>query len=355
MTVVAASIHQLPADVIERFGLRVDSVLSDDDSFITVLCHDVAGARIVVKAVHTRSADAYRRLDNETALVKQLCARPPLRLLRYRAGGRGYLLTEFDDGRLLWPDRCDAVVVHAVAVALAQFQSLQVSPRSGIRDREHVATYYLKVLSKHLLHLWPDYVSATEAARCHAILASTLPAIVRRRVPCHGDFLPTNLLFHDEDGTVTFTDLEGFMTGNHPLFDVLAFCSISALPLGGWTWQQAFLSSYLRAVDGAAGVDPLGGDYRDAYRGILIFFLAYRLNEARIGLTGGAYFDGIGKKRFLARKAARLAGGAADDDARLRAALETRIDNLRRALTPRGFRDHFETLHDPAMSVPATA
>ena len=74
--------------------------------------------------------------------------------------------------------------------------------------------------------LAPVYLTASEAARCVAMVRAALPAIQRQRVICHGDLIPTNLLHH-ADESITFTDLEGFMSENHPLFDVLAFFTTS--------------------------------------------------------------------------------------------------------------------------------
>jgi hypothetical protein len=168
-------------------------------------------------------------------------------------------------------------------------------------------------------------------------------------VICHGDFLPTNLLYHADDESVTFTDLEGFMSGNHPLFDVMALLSISGLDLKDWAWQRAFLDRYLGADAAGPGLDPRSREYQDAYRGILVFFLVYRLNEQRNSLSGGTYFDGLGKRRFLARKAAQLATGRAEAwrDEAMEAALDVRQRNLRLALSTKLFREHLEAVHSP--------
>ena len=237
-----------------------------------------------------------------------------------------------------------------IADALTQFQTIKLDARElGIVDRELLATYYVKVLVKHLLHLWPAHLSAREAASCLAILTAALPAICGRRVVCHGDFLPTNLLYRADDASVTFTDLEGFMCGNHPLFDVLALFSISRLDLMDWAWQRSFLDRYLSAAAAPLGLDPQSREYRRAYRGILIFFLVYRLNEERIFLSGRSYFDGLSKWRFLAHKAARLATGRREAwrDEATAGALDIRKRNLRRALSSKLYREHLETMHSP--------
>ena len=210
----------------------------------------------------------------------------------------------------------------------------------------------MKVLVKNLLHLCPAHLSARDAAACVAILTAALPAIARQRVICHGDLLPTNLLYHHDDESVTFTDLEGFMGANHPLFDVLAFLSISGLDLMAWDWQRRFLVRYLSRA-GALGLDANSREYQDAYRGILVFFLVYRLNEQRINESGGAYFDNVGPRRFVTRKAARLAAGRRDawrDDS-MDEALNVRKRNLRRALSRRLYREHVDAMASAAAAI----
>src|SRR5262245_48403317 len=236
----ASDDDQIRTRLMKTLGLRSDTVLSDDgDSFVTIACRDEADRRVVLKYVRSGSADAYRRLTNETRLVKHLRTRPPLRLLPYRADGHGYLVTDLDPGVLLWPDRFDHAVAETVADALGQFQTIQPDVRPlGIVDRERLSTYYVKVLTKHLLHLWPAHISARDAAACFATVTAALPAIHRVRVICHGDLLPTNLLHHPNEGSITFTDLEGFISANHPLFDVLAFFTISGRDLTEWSWQH---------------------------------------------------------------------------------------------------------------------
>ena len=350
--VATAPRTDLRLDLMKELGLRPDTVISaDGDSFVTVLCRDEADRRVMLKYVHSGAADAYRRLKNETLLVKHLPVHTPLRLLQSRADGPGYLVTDHDSGVLLRPERFDAGDTRAVPViadALIQFQTIRTNVRRlGVVDRERLATYYVKVLLKNLLHLWPAHISGRDAARCLAIVTGALPAIHRQQVICHGDFLPTNLLHHADDESVTFTDLEGFMSGNHPLFDVLALFSISDLDLMDWAWQRSFLARYLSAGGACLGLDPGSEDYRTAYRGILTFFLVYRLNEERILLSGGSYFDGLGKRRFMARKVARLATGHRDtwqDDA-MKPGMAIRTRNLRRALSTASCHDHMEAMH----------
>jgi hypothetical protein len=236
--------------------------------------------------------------------------------------------------------------LEAIAGALVEFQTIRADFRAlGIVDRERVATYYLKVLLKHIVHLWPAHLSAADAARSVQAVTAALPAIRRSRVPCHGDFLPTNLLYHADEGRVTFTDLEGFMTANHPLFDVLALFTIQDGDLRCWSWQPRFLRFYLARASRSIDLDPLSSDFRDAYRGILIFFLVYRLNEARILLANTAYFDGIGRLDYLKRKAVNVMLGRPEAWRReAAAALEMRRQNLRRALSLECCRRHLDAM-----------
>jgi aminoglycoside phosphotransferase (APT) family kinase protein len=340
-------LDRIDEELVDRLRLTPERVLSaDGDSFVTLLCRDTTGAQRVLKYVSGGAHDAHRRLTNETRLVTQLHARPPLQLLKRRDDGHGYLVTDYDPGRLLRTERLDDdATLRAIAGALVEFQTIRANADTmGIVDREGIATYYLKVLLKHIVHLWPAHLGARDAIRSVRAVMAALPAIRRRRVACHGDLLPTNLLYHAAEGRVTFTDLEGFMTANHPLFDVLALFTIDQHDLRCWKWQQRFLRFYLARSE-AIGLDPRSSGFARAYRGILIFFLVYRLNEARIRLTNNAYFDGVGRLRYVSRKAAHVMLGRADAWQREpAAALDVRADNLRYALSPSGFRQHLDEM-----------
>jgi hypothetical protein len=301
---------------------------------------------VVLKYVSSGTPDAYRRLKNEALLLQHLPVRPPLRLLRPDDTGPGYLVTKLDPGLRLRPEHLDdGRAYHAIADALVEFQTIRIDVgRLGIVDREHLATYYLKVLLKHILHLWPAHLSAQEAAASMTIVARALPAILRTGVLCHGDFLLSNLLFHPDDGTVTVTDLEGFMSRNNPLFDVVAFFTMSELDLTRWDWQPRFLEYYLEQTAGTLQLDPASREFNTAYRGLLTFFLVYRLNEARIALQKSAYFDGRGKRDYLVAKLIGLAQGRPElwRDETMREALAVRANNLRRILSARGYGEHVE-------------
>lgn len=329
-------------------GIRPDAVISDDgDSFSTVLCRDAVDRRVVLKYVHRRSKDVYRRLKNETLLIKYLHARSPLRLLSLRSAGDGYLLTEHDPGRLLQSDDMNSEdVIQSIAAALVEFQSSGLDPRGvGIVDRERLATFYVKELVKQILHLWPSHLTAGEAARCIQIVCGSLPAILGRRVICHGDFTPTNLLYDAETSSVTFTDLEGFVTGNHPLFDVLSLCTISLLDLDAWSWQPRFLRAYLDRAASVPGLHRSVKEFDRAYRGILVFFLLHRLNEWRVAFSTGAYFDGHGPLRYLGRKLVGLAGGREGSrDAVMAPEIVVRQRNLRLALSSRTYHQHLAVM-----------
>jgi hypothetical protein len=335
-------------ELLDRLRLTPDHALSaDGDSFVTLRCHDESGRPVVLKYVSSSSPDAYRRLTNESRLLTGLPTRPPLRLLARRYDGPGYLVTDHDSGRLLRPERLDDdVMLATIADALVEFQSARIDAGAiGVVDREHRATYYFKVLFKHIIHLWPDHLSAAEALRAVALVSAALPAILSRRVPCHGDFLPTNLLYHAEDRSVTLTDLEGFMSANHPLFDVLALFTIYDKDIDRWNWQPRFLRCYLMRCAAAFGLDPASRHFRAAYRGILVFFLVYRLNETRIGLSRSKYFDGLGKVEYLKRKLAGLIRGQRGAGSTGAAAvLEVRKRNLRRVLSTKGYLAHLDAM-----------
>jgi len=220
-----------------------------------------------------------------------------------------------------------------------------------IVDREPLVTYYRKVLAKQLLHLLPSHISLREAAASWRILSRCLPAVSSRPVVCHGDFLPTNLLLSSDGRTITITDLEGFMTANHPLFDVVALFTIDESPLADWTWQSRFLARYLDAGGRSRAGDPRSEDFQLAYRGILTFFLVYRLNETLLHLRNAQYWDGLGKLAYLRR---RLAGFPRELAERWRSreierSLEIRRNNLRSVLTVEGYRQHLEALLDAEM------
>jgi hypothetical protein len=173
-----------------------------------------------------------------------------------------------------------------------------------------------------------------------------MPAILTRRVVCHGDFLPTNLLYHAEDRTVTITDLERFASADHPLFDVLALFTIEDGDITGWEWQRRFLHYFLAKSAQTLGLDPRSREFARAYRGILTFFLVYRLNEACISRTNSSYFDGRGKSGYVTRKLATLLRGrtAACEQSDPTSALRIRMLNLRRVLSSDGYLEHLDAM-----------
>jgi|KBSSwiStaDraftv2_1062776.scaffolds.fasta_scaffold15347_2 Phosphotransferase enzyme family len=337
-------------DLLRQLGLSLDHVISGDgDSFVTLLCRDEQHAPVVLKYVRPDAPpDAYRRLNNEARLLQQVPTEWPLRLLRHRTSAAGYLVTELDSGRLLRPATMDEEqVVRGVATALALFQESARGQRlEGIRDRELAGRYYVKVLVKHLLHLWPEELSLWQCCRAIAIVVTALPAMLRRSAPAHGDFLPTNLLYHDGDGSVTFTDLEAFMRGAHPLFDVLAICTIDDREVVDWTWQAAFLRAYLGHVTGEARLNPQSAEFQRAYRGLLTFFLIYRLNEARVNAAAGRYFDGLSQPAFVWRRLTTMLRGVRHTPAAARRGdgLDARRANVRRLLGRSAVRDHLRAM-----------
>jgi len=336
--------------LLERLHLEAERVIDENPYFYILLCRGPDRAQLVLKYVHTSSPDAFRRLRNEAALIRYLHAEAPDLSLRYREHGRSHLLTDFDSGELLRPHRLnDDAVRKSVAEALVRFHSTEVDPaKLGINDREHLVTYYLKIVLKNIVHLIPSYLTWREGMECLSRVVAALPAILERTVPCHGDFLPTNLLYHGDDASTTVTDLEGFITGNHPLFDVVALMTTDEGDVAHWQWQSGFLNHYLGHGGANFGLDSSAPELRTAYRGILTFFLLYRLSEARIAWKGVPYFDGLGKGRYLGRKAMELARRATKgDDDDLTRHLEVRRRNLRLVLSSRDYLSHEEAMFPP--------
>jgi hypothetical protein len=332
------------AALLGRLQLTPDRLLDENETFVILLCRGERDRRLVLKFLRSDSPDAHRRLRNEMILTRHLRQDAPLRLLTCQGHGPSHLITDFDQGELLQPVRLEDPAVRAAVVgALLHFQSAAVNPTAlGVVDREPLSRYYAKVLVKNILHLWPDHLSLAQALRSAAALAAAWPAIRRRGVLCHGDLLPTNLLFHAEDGTVTFTDLEGTIARNHPLFDVIAHLTIAPGDVREWGWQRDFLREYLDGGGAKLGPEPGSPEFESAYRGILVFFLVYRLSEARLGLLGATYFEGLGRWRFVGRKVAELTHGRGRSprSALLDAGLAVRRNNLERLLTRRGWQEH---------------
>jgi hypothetical protein len=344
-------------DVLGALALSVVRTIDENESFLILHCKRQRDASFVLKYLRTESKDARRRLRNEALLIERARGTPLVPFLTYRAHGERYLLTDYDSGELLSPEKLRSeAVCRAVERALSAFQALRREDLNpAVVDRETTARYYLKVLAKHLLHLTPTYLTLSEARASFRAVRASLPAIAKREVVCHGDFLPTNLLYHPEEQRVTITDLEGFMTSNHPLFDAVALCTTDERPLSDWGWQSGFLSRVLDPYS----EDLRAGDCRRAFRGILTFFLVYRLNEARLHAEGTSYFDGLPKGAYLRRRVL----GLPVDFARRRVGegeleheiLEIRRRNLRQVLSDDGFERHLDLLMAGARSEPALA
>jgi hypothetical protein len=342
--------------ILARLGLSVVRTMDENESFAILRCVDTSGLPRVLKYLHHDSADARRRMNNEALLLAgRRGGEGSPRLLTHRAHGTRFLLTDYDPGELLRPGRMqDEAVCLAAADALAAFHDIRLrNLDTAIVDREPIATYYRKVLAKHLLHLVPSYLSLGDAAASARILQKCLPAISSRASICHGDFLPTNLLYHPDDQTITITDLEGFITANHPLFDIVALFTTDERPLSEWNWQPRFLERYLAASSGCLFRSVDDEDFDHAYRGILTFFLVYRLNEARLHVENKAYFDGLSKAGYLRARAMGLPRELIKHCGRrggLGRGLETRHANLRLVLAAEGYQEHRRSLVAPLSS-----
>ncbi|MBI4524229.1 MAG: phosphotransferase [Deltaproteobacteria bacterium] len=292
------------AQILSELKLTVQNVMEKNENFLLLKCADPTDRRLVLKYSHSGVKDASARLQNEAVLIRNLQAARPLRLLQYYSHGPDYLVTEFEEGDLLLPNSdYRETIRQCVADALIKFQVTPIRvKKAGVRQKTCMKSFYLKGLLKHLLHLWPDFVSLSEAMQCLRILISALPAMGKNPVICHGDFLPTNLLFKAEQQEVVFTDLEGFQAKNHPFYDVLSFCTIDDCDLWQWKWQKQFIRYYLERTEALFSLEPASRSFKDALRGILIFLLVYRMNETRIGLRKTTYFDGLGKLRYASKR-----------------------------------------------------
>jgi hypothetical protein len=304
---------------------------------------------VVLKYSHSPQTQGRTRIGNEAALVKNLRPEKPLRFLRYYADGDNFLVTEFEEGELLAPngDYEDALR-KAVADALVEFQLLRIVPATiGVKQQTGLRAFYLKGLVKHLLHLCPSDVSFWDALRCLGIVLSSLPLLGKTRVICHGDLLPTNLIYKPVEKEIVFTDLEGFLSENHPLYDVLSFCTIDDGSIWQWHWQKRFIQYYLQRTKSVFAFDCHAADFLRMLRALMVFLLLYRLNESRANLEGSLYFDGLSKWRYVLCKLGRLftgngRGGAASE----LPILAVRKENLRAVLSRKVFVRHAAWLLD---------
>lgn len=294
---------------LKRLRLTVAEDIENNPNHVVLKCLDSSRTPVVVKYRRSRTRTAERRLTNEALLLRNLSGTDRLRFPKYYAHGGNHLVTEFNEGILLsshaWYSES---LVRTVADALVDFQSIGFAELQswGIRDWVSPPRYYVQVLLKHYLHLWPQHITLLQVFKSAAIVLGSLPAMLRTRVACHGDFHSSNILCSPDGRSVTFMDLEGFLSRNHPLFDVLSLCTDRDTDVRRWDWQWEFLRYY---VDRAAERFGLALDFtsfRKAFRGILTFFSVYRLNETRLACEGTTYFDGLTKRAYARKKILRL-------------------------------------------------
>ena len=330
--------------LLETLGLRIDVRLDVNEDFLTLRCHADDGELRVLKYCCSNSPDALRRLRNEALLTRDLKVRPPLRLLHYRAHGDGYMVTAFEAGAALGPQHLgDPLLMPRIADALAIFQSLEGAVSAlDVRGRESRRRFLLKVLTKHLLHLWPRHLGLRDAYRAWSVVRAGLDDIDAASVPCHADLLPTNMLRDAHGDDIVLIDLEGFILAHHPLYDVLSFFTVDARPLEQWDWQAAFLARWRAQAPAATLVATNSAGLARAYRALLAFLLVYRYNETRINEFDGRYFDGGSKAGYVLVKLAQLLSGVGllIPRARLNTNLAVRRDNLRHALDSACFATH---------------
>ena len=332
------------AILLKQHSLQVRRTLDGNEDFLTLLCETADGRQQVLKYCRSGAPDALRRLRNEALLTRGLAVRPPLRVLRHCAAGAGYLLTTFERGEALGPQHLgNSELMAKIADALAVFQSLGETVQTlGVSRRETTRRFLLKVMAKHLLHLWPSHLSLAQGLTALRLLWQGLADIDAVSVPCHADLLPTNMLRDADSDAVVFMDLEGFILAHHPLYDVLSFFTIDARPVEQWDWQADFLRHYLAQPPAAERLTPNSPAFVRAYRALLAFLLVYRYNEACINAVDGRYFNGGSKRAFVVAKLLRLLTGSGllTPRARLDGELATRRNNLRHALDTTAFRLH---------------
>jgi hypothetical protein len=326
--------------ILRELQLTPEQVMEKNENFLLLKCADQKHRTVVLKYSHSESRRGRARINKEAALVKNLKPDKPLRFLKYYTHGENFLVTEFEEGELLLPDfDYDEALRKSVADALIKFQLLGVPIGVEVKQETGLKMFYVKGLMKHLLHLCPDYVGFSDSCRCLWILISSLPLLGKIRVICHGDLLPTNLIYKAAEKEIVFTDLESFLSDNHPLYDVLSFCTVDDAAIWEWNWQKRFIEYYLERTKGVFHFDRTDGDFRKVLRALLIFLLVYRLNESRINLEGTTYFDGLSKWTYGLRKVRRLLAAAVSRESAAgpHEKLETRKENLKKVLSKTQF------------------
>ena len=337
--------------ILRELHLTAEQVMERNENFLLLKCADQSNRVLVLKYSHSpESGQGRARINKEAALVKNLKPDKPLRFLKYYADGQNFLVTEFEEGELLLPNsNYEEPLRKSVADALIKFQLLGIVPTAiGVKQETGLRMFYIKGLIKHLLHLCPDYVSLSDSFRCLWILLSSLPPLGETRVICHGDLLPTNLIYKAAEKEIVFTDLESFLSENHPLYDVLSFCTADDAAIWEWNWQKRFIEYYLERTKGVFHFDRNAGDFRKVLRALLVFLLVYRLNESRVNLEGTTYFDGLAKLKYVLRKVRRLLARAffSVSAGSPQEKLATRRENLKTVLSKNLFARHVTWLLD---------
>jgi len=337
--------------ILRELQLTAERVMERNENFLLLKCADQRNRALVLKYSHSpESRQGRARINKEAALVKNLKPDKPLRFLKYYAHGENFLVTEFEEGETLLPDfDYDEALRKSVAEALIKFQLMDIVPTAiGVKQETGLRMFYIKGLMKHLLHLCPDYVGLSDSFRCLWILISSLPLLAKTRVICHGDLLPSNLIYKAAEKEIVFTDLESFLTENHPLYDVLSFCTVDDATIWKWNWQKRFIEYYLERTKGVFHFDRNDGDFRKVLRALLVFLFVYRLNESRVNLEGTTYFDGLAKLNYVRRKVRRVLARVffSASAGCPQAKLETRKENLKTVLSKNLFTRHVTWLLD---------
>jgi hypothetical protein len=328
--------------ILRELQLTAEQVMERNENFLILKCADPCNKAVVLKYSHSpESRQGRARINKEAALVKNLKPEKPLRFLKYYADGKDFLVTEFEEGELLLPNLdYEEELRKSVADALIKFQLLSFVPAAiGVKQQAGLRMFYIKGLLKHLVHLCPNDVSLSDSFRCLWIVISSLPLLEKTRVICHGDLLPTNLIYKAAEQEIVFTDLESFLSENHPLYDVLSFCTIDDGSIWKWHWQRRFIEYYLERTKEVFRFDSHADEFLKILRALLVFLFLYRLNESRANLEGSSYFDGLSKWKYALRKVGRLLAGAVGSACAgsVHVKLESRKENLQAVLSKKLF------------------
>jgi thiamine kinase-like enzyme len=287
------------------------------------------GKHFLVKILRTSERTSRMQLQREGAVMSAIPDRSYFRIPKPLHIDSDFIIREHVDGKTL-PAAADPTheECEQLAKALYEFQSVpQESLRKQVTDKDSITAFYLKRLGKHIVHLWPQYISSKDIARAVWRLLSAFPILLGDSVPCHADLRFSNILF--SEGKIVFLDLEAFRIKNHPLYDVISVMCEDPRLVDKWTWQPAFFKLYLSQ----RGQSPWKSEKQAVrlLKALLTFFMIYRFNECRMAAQGRTYFNGGNKLKFLVSRIRKRFSSPLDRPD-LTDAEAIRIGNMRKVL-----------------------